>query len=1142
MTKKRFLEKLILNKLILWLACCTLLGLFLPMSASAAAIPVGVAYRGHIQDLGDYPADGNWVDSPKIIGTEGQSKRIEGFEIKLTGAIPTDLQNGLELRYNVHVQNKGWLYDENDSTNWPKDGDYAGTRGESLRIEAVKIVLTDADGKAVSSYSVQYRGHVQNVGNLPTDESQWLADSDQLGTVGSSLRLEALLVKVVQKETDLAAYTALVTQIEKLKAGDFTAQSWGRLQTALKEHLVTADQSQTAVDAAVKAIQLAYDGLEKKAAPTVYDKAGTFGPATGTQTIAGDVTVNADGVILQNLKIEGDLTIAEAVGNGTVTLNNVTVVGDTFVRGGGKNSIHINGGQYSRIVMEKTASGAVRIVATGVDGLDVVISEDAAGETIILEGAFDSVVVNAPNMTVTTQGNTTTIGKMTVGAAGAGSTVTFNSGTTVSDLVLDGKASVKGQGTVVKAEVKADGVVFDKKPGSYTVEPGVVVPPVFPTPDNGGGSGGGYTPPAPVAVTEVSLNQQNLNLVYNATETLVATVLPANAANKAVSFTSSNLAVATVDSTTGLITTIGAGSATIMVITTDGGLTASCLVTVTLPALPTEIKGIPIPFAGDHPVMTITETDQYSGTITWKEASSNLTADSVFDGSKWHDIVITLTLKEPYNTDPISTNYFTVPGATARNNSKSLKIYATFYPFDQYRVDETGVISAYSGPGGALALPTSQQSVDIIEIGTNAFQNRKVTEISILDVITTIGSGAFAENNLTKITLGANVTIADDTAMGVNGASFKTFYETESGGVSKRKGNYYYLNSAWYYSGNQLGQLWFNETGQLTAYVGTDKNLVIPEGTSITAIASQALAGRGLNSLGLPAAVQTIGDGAFKGNTLDDISIGDGVTVGADNALGNNTASFLTAYTAHGGGNYHCYFDLDGHPSWSFSDVVVNGIAFNKASRTINSYNGAGGNLLIPASFDGVAAKTILENSFSDMKLTGLTFESPSEVETIGAGAFYLNNIPDLVLPASLKSIGGSAFQSCWINSVKLSDGLKTIDVAAFLNNQLTTITIPASVTSIGQQAFVANKLTEVVIEGTDGAALTIGPMAFQSLNAESNLITRITIPANVKITDDAAMGKYGAAFKAFYENAAGNNKAGGSFSYDVDLSVWTKN
>lgn len=62
----------------------------------------------------------------------------------------------------------------------------------------------------------------------------------------------------------------------------------------------------------------------------------------------------------------GNLTISEAVGDGNVSLNNVTVAGDTFVRGGGTNSIHINGGSYTTITVENTPTGAVRIVA--IDG------------------------------------------------------------------------------------------------------------------------------------------------------------------------------------------------------------------------------------------------------------------------------------------------------------------------------------------------------------------------------------------------------------------------------------------------------------------------------------------------------------------------------------------------------------------------------------------------------------------------------------------------------------------------------------------------------------------------------------------------------------------------------------------------------
>lgn len=54
--------------------------------------------------------------------------------------------------------------------------------------------------------TVAYRGHVQNIGGLPTESADWYADGEKLGTVGSALRLETLLVKVVKNETDLTAY------------------------------------------------------------------------------------------------------------------------------------------------------------------------------------------------------------------------------------------------------------------------------------------------------------------------------------------------------------------------------------------------------------------------------------------------------------------------------------------------------------------------------------------------------------------------------------------------------------------------------------------------------------------------------------------------------------------------------------------------------------------------------------------------------------------------------------------------------------------------------------------------------------------------------------------------------------------------
>jgi hypothetical protein len=77
----------------------------------------------------------------------------------------------------------------------------------------------------------------------------------------------------------------------------------------------------------------------------------------------------------------------------------------------------------------------------------------------------------------------------------------------------------------------------------------------------------------------VTLNKTTSQISAGHTDELVATVLPANATNRAVAWTTSNASVATVSSS-GLVSAIAAGAATITVTTADGGKTATCAVTV----------------------------------------------------------------------------------------------------------------------------------------------------------------------------------------------------------------------------------------------------------------------------------------------------------------------------------------------------------------------------------------------------------------------------------------------------------------------------------------------------------------------------------------------------------------------------------
>lgn len=90
-----------------------------------------------------------------------------------------------------------------------------------------------------------------------------------------------------------------------------------------------------------------------------------------------------------------------------------------------------------------------------------------------------------------------------------------------------------------------------------------------------------------IAVTGVSLNKSTMSLNVNDSETLVATITPNDASDKAVSWSSSDSLIASV-SNLGEVSGVAAGSATITVTTHDGGFIDTCAVTVSAQPTPSE--------------------------------------------------------------------------------------------------------------------------------------------------------------------------------------------------------------------------------------------------------------------------------------------------------------------------------------------------------------------------------------------------------------------------------------------------------------------------------------------------------------------------------------------------------------------------
>ena len=148
------------------------------VKAEGTTDSVHVIYQGHVQNRGWMPE----VRDGESAGTQGESLRVEALRIKLDLA-NSGLNGGIE--YRMHVQNVGW-------TNWVRDGADGGTTGLSRRVEAMQLRLY---GSVADKYTVRYCVHAQNMGWMA-----WANEGESAGTAGQSYRLEAVKIMLVPVE------------------------------------------------------------------------------------------------------------------------------------------------------------------------------------------------------------------------------------------------------------------------------------------------------------------------------------------------------------------------------------------------------------------------------------------------------------------------------------------------------------------------------------------------------------------------------------------------------------------------------------------------------------------------------------------------------------------------------------------------------------------------------------------------------------------------------------------------------------------------------------------------------------------------------------------------------------------------------
>lgn len=127
-------------------------------------------------------------------------------------------------------------------------------------------------------------------------------------------------------------------------------------------------------------------------------------------------------------------------------------------------------------------------------------------------------------------------------------------------------------------------------------------------------------------VTSVELNKSAATIYLGKTLTLKATVSPSGASNSAVTFSTSDKSVATVNSS-GVVTPVAPGTATITVKTKDGGYTDTCKVTVKRAVTSVTLNKTTAEIKSDTTLTlkaTIKPSNATDKTLTWTSSNKNV--------------------------------------------------------------------------------------------------------------------------------------------------------------------------------------------------------------------------------------------------------------------------------------------------------------------------------------------------------------------------------------------------------------------------------------------------------------------------------------------------------------------------------------
>ena len=279
-----------------------------------------VTYDTHIQKRGwkSYKeVTGDTDDITKFTdsgtsGTVGKALRVEALKVE-----GSNLPEGASIEYRVHQQTFGW-------SDVAKDGEVAGVTGKAKRAEAVQITL-----KGMPGYAIKYQVHVQKKGwmdAVTTENGREVDEAAVAGTTGQALRIEAIRIQIVktdaEKTAEVAAINAVAKAVYTKTAEDIEAAK--EAVAAVKDATVKAEQTAKIEAITVENPDQPEDPEEKPSESTWVESLSAINETTvevkmkKAATADDKLTFNFDGVDLDAEKVsyEGStviLTVPEMV-------------------------------------------------------------------------------------------------------------------------------------------------------------------------------------------------------------------------------------------------------------------------------------------------------------------------------------------------------------------------------------------------------------------------------------------------------------------------------------------------------------------------------------------------------------------------------------------------------------------------------------------------------------------------------------------------------------------------------------------------------------------------------------------------------------------------------------------------------------